>query len=304
MFSIINFYKFFPFDSAHQKLFRSDLETIGREDSSLGGLVLISDEGINITVASDGPGAEAVLDRCRKEVNLSDTPIKRHSAATQPFNRFTIDGRSEIITYRGDSSRNQPSLFSETDNSFLSPSAWHEILSSGERFTLIDTRNSYEVALGTFRGAHDPQIQRFSELGPWLDQNPPPRDEKVLVFCTGGVRCEKVVVDLKEKGYEDVFQLHGGILAYLEQYPDQHFKGECFVFDHRVSVDQHLAPSKINYLCHLCGDPTTEKRGCDYCGNHESICDRCVNLHGKAACSKNCLYHLNLKSSSNMPSRE
>jgi UPF0176 protein len=177
-------------------------------------------------------------------------------------------------------------------------------LSSGERITLIDTRNSYEVALGTFRGAHDPQIQRFSELGPWLDQNPPPRDEKVLVFCTGGVRCEKVVVDLKEKGYEDVFQLHGGILAYLEQYPDQHFEGECFVFDHRVSVDQHLAPSKINYLCHLCGDPTTEKRGCDYCGNHESICDRCVKLHGRSACSKNCLYHLNRMSGSNMPSGE
>lgn len=293
MYSIINFYKFFSLEPAVQQALRSDLEQIASEDRSLGGLVLISNEGINLTVASEGSSGEKILDRCATLVDLSGTPIKRHTSPTQPFRRFTVDFRGEIITYRGDESRNHPALFGEPDRSFLSPSSWHELLSSGEPVTLIDTRNSYEVQLGTFRGAHNPEIQRFSELAPWFEENPPPRDQKVLVFCTGGVRCEKVVVDLREKGYEEVFQLHGGILAYLEEYPNQLFEGECFVFDHRVSVDQELAPSQVNFLCHMCGDPTTVKHQCEYCGSHQSLCPRCVATNETTACSKNCLYHLN-----------
>lgn len=302
MYQVINFYHFFPFVESAQDELASRLRAIERSEPTLGGLVLLSNEGINVTVASQGDGAAAVLACCEQYADLSTTLIKRHSSPKRPFRRFTIDKRVEIITYRGEESLGDPVLFGGPNETFLSPKEWHHLLESGEPVTLIDTRNSYEVELGTFRGAKSPNIDRFSEFAPWLEQNPPPPDRKVLVFCTGGVRCEKVVIDLKSKGYDQVYQLHGGILAYLEQFPDQHFEGECFVFDHRVSVDQHLNPSQSHLLCNLCGDPTTEQKLCPQvcacCGNYAAICDRCAEHESGIACSKNCRYHLQRRSSS------
>lgn len=296
MYQIVNFYQFFPFSEAAQNALTEQLLAIEQADPTLGGLVLVSNEGINITVASAGDGATAVLACCATYTDLSQTLIKRHSSPKRPFRRFTIDKRVEIITYRGEDSFGDPRLFAGPNETFLSPEEWHQLLESGEPVTLIDTRNDYEVELGTFRGAANPNIKRFSDFAPWLDHNPPPRDRKVLVFCTGGVRCEKVVIDLKSKGYDQVYQLHGGILAYLEQFPDQHFDGECFVFDHRVSVDQHLSPSRSHHLCNLCGDPTTDERVCAQCGTHAAVCERCAHEATGPACSKNCRYHLQRRS--------
>lgn len=303
MFQIINFYHFFPFPEPAQDAFIEQLRAIEQRDPTLGGLVLVSREGVNITVASQGDGASAVLTCCGAYTDLSQTLIKRHTASRRPFRRFTIDKRVEIITYRGEDSLGDPLLFAGPNETFLSPEEWHQLLDSNEPLALIDTRNDYEVELGTFRGAENPKIQRFSDLAAWLEQNPPPRDKKVLVFCTGGVRCEKVVVDLKGKGYDQVYQLQGGILAYLEKFPEKYFDGECFVFDHRVSVDQHLNPSRLNHLCNLCGDPTTEERSCTQCGTQAAICDSCASQESGIACSKNCRYHLQRQSERGSPSR-
>lgn len=291
MYDIINFYHFFSFPPSAQEQVTRDLRELTQRDPSLGGLVLLSDEGINLSVASTGEGTSLVLACCAAVTDLSGTLVKRHQSPHSPFRRFTIDRRAELITYRGEQSRNHPDLFAGLPETQLSPQEWHDIIGSGEPITIIDTRNDYEVALGSFRGALNPQIKHFSDLVPWLEDNPPPRDKKVLLFCTGGVRCEKVTIDLRDRGYDKVYQLHGGILSYLEQYPDGYFNGECFVFDHRVAVDQQLRPSTKHHLCRLCGEPTMNERRCDYCDSSTPVCEECISRNGVVACSKNCLYH-------------
>jgi UPF0176 protein len=121
-----------------------------------------------------------------------------------------------------------------------------------------------------------------------------PKDKKVLICCTGGIRCEKAIVEMQQQGFEHVYQLDGGILKYIEEMPNQSFEGECFIFDHRVAVDQNLQPSKRYGMCVHCGNPGDIKEACIACTKPSTICAGC-KAKGKAqVCSKNCNYHLHL----------
>jgi UPF0176 protein len=112
-----------------------------------------------------------------------------------------------------------------------------------------------------------------------------------LIYCTGGIRCEKAIVEMNNHGFDNVYQLDGGILNYLEKFPNQKFEGECFVFDHRVAVDQDLKPSQTYGLCPHCGQPAEEKIECVRCDTVVAVCNECRDQHGKRTCSKNCAYH-------------
>lgn len=157
---------------------------------------------------------------------------------------------------------------------------------------LLDTRNVYETAIGKFRGAVDPKLQKFSEFSDFVTASDIPKNKKVLMYCTGGIRCEKASLEMQRLGFEDVYQLSGGILKYLEEFPDGPFEGECFVFDHRVAVDKNLRPSKQYKLCPHCGNPGDKSISCRKCGAQAIICDGCANNEYKVSCSKNCAHHL------------
>ena len=179
-----------------------------------------------------------------------------------------------------------------TQHRHLSPEKWNEVLKNEKDFVLLDTRNWYEVRIGTFKNAVDPKIEQFTELPEFVTEQAYPKDQKMLIFCTGGIRCEKAILDLEKRGYENVYQLEGGILNYLEKFPNDQFEGECFVFDGRVAVDQDLAPSQIYKLCPHCGQPSEVTITCARCDTEAMICRHCQEkaLVGQV-CSKNCAHH-------------
>jgi UPF0176 protein len=160
---------------------------------------------------------------------------------------------------------------------------------------MIDTRNWYEYKIGTFQGALNPDIEKFTDFPEYIEKQGISKDKKMLIFCTGGIRCEKGILELQQQGYEKVYQLEGGILNYLAQYPRDEFKGECFVFDHRVAVDQNLSPSKNYVLCPHCGQPGDTSIVCKRCDHEDKICESCAQLtYKKETCSKNCAHQWEL----------
>lgn len=156
-----------------------------------------------------------------------------------------------------------------------------------EDTVLLDTRNSYETAIGKFRGAVDPGIEAFHEFPGFIQKAGLPKNKTVMMYCTGGIRCEKALLEMEKQGYEHVYQLEGGILAYLEQFPDKNFEGECFVFDHRVAVDQHLRPSTVYGLCPHCGHAGNVEIRCS-CGTVQKVCSTCYSTASRKTCSKRC----------------
>lgn len=260
------------------------------QQRGLFGLVVLGVEGINATVAGS-PLVIAELKALVPELlGVSSLECKDSSALKMPFARFKVDLRKEIIT------THDPELsIQESQGTHLSPTEWHEMISSDPEVVLIDTRNDYETEIGVFAGAHDPKIKKFSDFRGYMEQAGIPRDKKLLLYCTGGIRCEKAVPEVKQLGYEQVYQLHGGILRYLEEFPDGYFKGECFVFDHRVAVDSQLQPSQTYKLCRHCGNPGREAVTCGRCGAAAVVCHRCIEREDLRSCSKNCAHHLRLR---------
>jgi UPF0176 protein len=184
---------------------------------------------------------------------------------------------------------------SEGVNHHLSPAEWNQVLKTENDFVMIDTRNWYETQIGTFKGALDPKTEQFTEFPEFVEKQKIPQDKKMLIFCTGGIRCEKGILELQRRGYKNVYQLEGGILNYLKEYPNDQFEGECFVFDHRVALDQNLQPSTKYGLCPHCGQPSEIKIDCLRCDSEELICVDCAKLEFKKdTCSKNCAHQWKL----------
>jgi UPF0176 protein len=252
----------------------------------LSGLAIIAPEGINATLSATDPGAIQAIQLWLKEyLKLPNLLFKDSRSDIPPFHQFKVKERPEIVTL------GTPEHFPElNDPSRLSPEQWDEWLKSGRKFHLIDTRNSYEFKVGAFKGAINPNIRHFSEFPEVFVQDLNfPKDDPVLIYCTGGIRCEKATLELRRRGFEQVYQLDGGILKYLEKFPSGEFSGDCFVFDERVAVGPDLKPSKRYVLCPLCGDPADQLIYCPQCFTEAVLCTECLT---HPACSKNCAYHL------------
>jgi UPF0176 protein len=222
----------------------------------LKGLLIVAPDGINATIAGPAETVHQIEHWLGERLPLSE--IKRSETDRPPFGLWKVVERRETVT-SGPIGAAPPS----TGDTHLSPEQFHQTLAN-EEVTLLDVRNDYEVRLGTFRGALDPKTRKFSEFAEFIDTAELPKDAKILTFCTGGIRCEKAVPFLKARGFQNVFQLSGGILNYLEQYPDGFFDGECFVFDERVAVDTHMKPSTQYRRCPRCGQPCGST--CPDCG--------------------------------------
>jgi UPF0176 protein len=222
------------------------------------GTLLLAPEGINGTIAGSDDGIGLVLEHIRDLVGGAGLEVKFSRAADQPFHRMKVRLKREIVTM------GQPDIDPLQDvGRYVSPAEWNDLIGDPDTI-LIDTRNDYEVAVGTFRGAINPQTMTFREFPAWFraerDRLVGERKEpKFAMFCTGGIRCEKATAFLKAEGVDDVYHLQGGILKYLEAIPptDSQWQGECFVFDQRVTVGHGLAPGSYT-MCHACRRPLSE----------------------------------------------
>lgn len=286
---VTSFYKFCDFGSG---------EALNDVESSLGqiaastkaiGLIILAEEGLNGTLAFPVGMRSEFETQLTSMSEIGTLEFKHSSSDKQPFRRFKIKRRDEIVTLgRPDinPAKEQPPY-----ESHLSAEEWHELLNEEDIF-LVDTRNHYETAVGKFRGAIDPHISAFTEFETFIEQAQVPKEKKILMYCTGGIRCEKAAIALQRKGYKNVFQLEGGILKYLEKFPEGHYEGECFVFDHRVALDNKLQPTQRYSLCPHCGDPATEHIACVVCERSAVVCEECLALsEHKRTCSKNCAHH-------------
>jgi UPF0176 protein len=219
------------------------------------GLILLAREGINSTIAGAPADIYAVLAYLRKDPLLASLQHKESWSDKAPFYRMKVRLKKEIVTL------GVPGISPTTmAGTYVKPAEWNALISDPD-VVVVDTRNDYEVAIGTFAGAIDPHIQSFSQLPAWVDQCDAlhagsDRKPKVAMFCTGGIRCEKSTALLRAKGYDDVYHLEGGILKYLETVPPEQslWQGECFVFDERVSVGHGLTPG-AHQLCRACRQP-------------------------------------------------
>ncbi len=221
----------------------------------LKGTLLLADEGINGTVAGDAEGIAALHHWLDARPEFSGFEHKESFAARNPFARMKVRLKKEIVAL------GLPGIDAARDGGTrVAPEQWNALIADPATI-LIDTRNDYEVAIGTFAGALNPNTVNFRDFPAWFRAS---RDKvghkpKIAMFCTGGIRCEKASAFVRAEGFEDVFQLSGGILKYLEDVPagESRWQGECFVFDDRVSVDHALKPGSYD-LCHACRMPLSQ----------------------------------------------
>ncbi|WP_338466146.1 rhodanese-related sulfurtransferase [Novosphingobium sp. ZN18A2] len=235
---------------------RTPLERLCREQG-IRGTLLLAAEGINGTIAGPPEGIAKVLEHIRALPDCADLDVKLSRASAMPFHRMKVRIKREIVTM------GEPGLDPRTSvGTYVEPQDWNALISAPDTI-VIDTRNDYEVAVGTFEGAIDPKTASFRDFPEWFRRQreklvgtgKPP---KVAMFCTGGIRCEKSTAFLKQEGIEEVYHLKGGILKYLETVPEERslWQGECFVFDQRVTIGHGLVQGS-HALCHACRRPVS-----------------------------------------------
>ena len=270
MFVVAALYKFTPFpDPAALK---GPLAKVACAHK-VKGTLLLAPEGINGTIAGSRDGIDAVLAHIKSLPGCGTLEWKESSASAMPFPRMKVRLKREIVTM------GQPDVDPTASvGTYVEADAWNDLIASDD-VAVIDTRNDYEVEIGTFEGAVDPNTKSFGEFPAWWRANKERFEgKKIAMFCTGGIRCEKSTNFLIGEGVEDVFHLKGGILKYLEEVPaeDSRWEGECFVFDGRVSVGHGLEEGSFD-LCHACRRPISDDDKAHDAYEPGVCCPRCVD---------------------------
>lgn len=268
-FVVAALYRFATFPEFEQ--FREPLRACMVEHDVRGTLLLAA-EGINGTIAGTREGVDAVIALIEQDPRFTNLAPKESFAAENPFYRTKVKLKREIVTMGVDSI--DPNKIVGT---YVEPQQWNELIDDPE-VLLLDTRNKYEVEIGTFESAVNPQTESFREFPDYVKRNlDPKKHKKVAMFCTGGIRCEKSTNYLLSQGVEEVYHLKGGILKYLEEVPAKQstWQGECFVFDGRVSVGHGLKEGP-HLLCHACRRPILpdDKNRPEY--EHGVSCHLCI----------------------------
>lgn len=237
------------------------------------GTLLLAREGINGTIAGSRDGVGRVLAHIRRLPGCADLDWKESTATEQPFARMKVRLKREIVTM------GQPDVDPRAAvGRYVDPADWNALVSAPD-VAVIDTRNEYEVAIGTFDGAIDPRTASFRDFPAWWEDNKDRfHNKRIAMFCTGGIRCEKSTNYLIGKGVEEVYHLKGGILKYLEEVPedDSLWHGSCFVFDGRVSVDHGLREGP-HVLCHACRRPLLPADQAHPHYEHGVSCHQCIH---------------------------
>jgi UPF0176 protein len=247
------------------------------------GTLILAPEGINGTVAGTAEAIDALAGELFGGAlfgdRLAGAEVKYSTAEAMPFLRMKVRLKPEIVTLRAPEANPARQV-----GTYVEPENWNALIERND-VVLVDTRNDYEVGLGTFQRALDPATKSFTEFKDYVEANlDPQRDRKVAMFCTGGIRCEKASSYLLSKGFEEVFHLKGGILKYLETVPESEsrFAGECFVFDERVSVGHGLVEGDAT-LCRACRHPLTAQDRADPAFHEGVSCPYCAGEAEKHA---------------------
>lgn len=269
-FLVVAFYKFIPLP--HYKELREVLLDFCVERDLLGS-ILLAKEGINSTISGKEEKLNEFLNFLRNMPEFADLAHKESWFHEKPFSRMKVRLKKEIVRLdQGDIDViNNIGDYAEGDD-------WNALLEDPD-IKVIDTRNTYEISIGTFKNAINPRTKGFTQFAKWVEENLDPKvDKKVGMFCTGGIRCEKASAYMREKGFEEVIQLKGGILKYLEDQPEEKslWQGDCFVFDHRVAVSHGLVPGDW-IMCPNCGHGVDAK-GRETNSFEEGIsCPNCID---------------------------
>lgn len=269
--NVVSFYRFTSVSSPAN--LRADLQAIC-ESHNLLGTVLVAEEGVNGTLAGDEAALQTIFRWLEGELALTEPLDGRWTEADEaPFQRMRVRLKNEIVAL------GRPDISPDQDQStHVGPQQWNELIANPETL-VVDTRNHYEVEVGTFPNSIDPATDSFRQFQDFAGKlAETDSDRPLAMFCTGGIRCEKAAALMQELGFSEVYQLHGGILNYLENVPESEnlWKGECFVFDKRVAVDRDLAEG--GYVqCHACRRPLSSEdlASPDY---REGVsCPRCID---------------------------
>ncbi len=318
-FSVLTFYKFLKWSDFEPNPQRTDLpdrspenisESVNDELESLKstlflelekleakGLVLLANEGFNGTICLPKKNSELIQNFISSWAHNTDIFFKESFSKTQAFKRLKVKIRKEIVTM------GKLEVDGTQSSHHLTPQEWEDKIKA-EPVQILDVRNDYEIECGTFKNAIDLKLKEFRKFPEKVSKASLDKEKPVLMFCTGGIRCEKASLEMREQGFKDVYQLEGGIIQYIKEKPNSLFEGECFVFDHRVALDQDLQASNQFKLCYQCGDPTdAAKSECLHCKSDSHICQHCLDTHlgpdveedkrdpSIQTCSKNCRYH-------------
>lgn len=220
------------------------------------GRVYISSEGINGTLGGAPEQVDAYKKYLRRMPGFGDTEFKTDMHDEIPFAKRVCKVREEIVAIHVDG------LDPNEGGYHMQPSEWRKLMESEEDYVMIDVRNNYESKVGHFEGAVQPDVENFFDFPKWLDEAAIPKNKKVLMYCTGGIRCEKFSVLMKKKGWDDVNQLHGGILNYAKEEGGKHFNGKCFVFDDRLIVPVNKENLEPIAKCEITGNPADSYINC------------------------------------------
>ena len=250
------------------------------EANGIRGTLLLASEGINGTVAGSRAGIDALLEWLQQQPGLENIDNKESYTDQKPFLRTKVKLKKEIVTMGVEGIDPK-----RTVGTYVKPKDWNALISDPD-VILVDTRNDYEYQVGTFENAINPNTTSFREFPDYIKENfDPTKHKKVAMFCTGGIRCEKSTAYMKEQGFDEVYHLQGGILKYLEDVPsdDTLWKGECFVFDERVTVNHDLEQGEYDQ-CNACRIPITKEDqlteqfetgvSCPHCFDKTSTADK------------------------------
>ena len=276
IYKVVSIYSFFSFQENLILELKDKLLSI-ENDNDLTGLLIIAKEGINGTICAEEKIIEKVLNLLKKFIGINKSNIKVSYSKTKIFKKLKIKIKSEIVTM------GVPEINPSKDaGTYIDSFTWNKLIKD-QNTIVIDTRNHYEVSIGSFKESINPKTKNFSEFPDWVDNNLEKHlgneiPKNIAMFCTGGIRCEKATSLLKNKGYKNIFHLKGGILKYLEEISKEEslFEGECYVFDKRVSLDHDLKKGSYS-ICHACGMPISleDKKKVEYIEGIQ--CHFCIN---------------------------
>ena len=275
-YKIVSLYSFFPFQANLILELKNKLLGIENEND-ISGLLIFASEGINGTICADKNVIDIVMNLLNKYTCNRNLNIKVNFSKKKVFKKLKIKIKKEIVTM------GIPEINPIQDTgTYIDAVSWNKLIKN-KNTIVIDTRNHYEVSIGTFQNSINPNTRNFSEFPKWVDDHLDGHLENIdsaniAMFCTGGIRCEKATSLLKRKGYKNIYHLQGGILQYLDDIPEEKnlFEGECFVFDKRVALDHQLEKGSYS-ICHACGMPVSiqDKKRKEY---REGIqCHFCIN---------------------------
>ena len=255
------------------------------QSQGLKGRVYIAQEGINGTLSGTKENIERYKQYLCAQPGFSDTEFKEDDCSYIPFQKLIVKVRPEIVALKA-SVKIDPTT---EHGKHLSPQEWKQALESKEDYLLLDIRNDYEGKIGHFEGAVIPDAKKFYDFEKWIDRSNLDKNKKVLMYCTGGIRCEKFSLLMEKKGFKDVYQLHGGIINYAQKVGDAHYKGKCFVFDDRLAIPVQKSGEDPVSQCDLCHEPCDDYINCanPLCNELYLCCPSCAEKM-QGACSEEC----------------